>query len=329
MSERGVFAVDRGVWDHPMFASRDAFSKREAWMWLISEAAWKPHRRRIAGAMVSLARGQVSHSLRHLAECWGWSVKRVRGFLSDLEEDAMITTEADTGITVITVCKYNEYQRVSLPKGTDTGTQEDTEAHTATDTGRAHEGHNIEDKEDKETNTQAAAERRAPAKPLRFEEFWTEYPKRDGANPKKPAMKVYEQAVKSGQDEQAIIDGAKAYRTELRRRGQDGSQYVAQAQTWLRQSRWNDYPPTTGEAGSGVAPKKDWRPAMKFYAATPAYARTWPWSGSKPGDPGCEVPEDVLREFGFSPATPCAREKPPDDLFLSSGADLPEHEVIS
>ncbi|WP_130223348.1 hypothetical protein [Bradyrhizobium sp. Leo121] len=27
MSELGFFAVDRGIWDHPMFASRDAFSK--------------------------------------------------------------------------------------------------------------------------------------------------------------------------------------------------------------------------------------------------------------------------------------------------------------
>lgn len=146
----GVFAVDRGIWNHPMFASREAFSKLEAWIWLISEAAWKPHRRRINGVTVDLLRGQVSHSLRHLAECWGWSVKRVRGFLDALEEDAMIATSTDTGITVITICKYNVYQRVSRPKGTDTDTQEDTASPTPSHTARAHQGHNKEDKEYKE-----------------------------------------------------------------------------------------------------------------------------------------------------------------------------------
>ena len=164
MSERrGVFAVDRGIWDHPMFASREAFSKREAWMWLISEAAWKSRRRRIAGVTVDLARGQVSHSLRHLAECWGWSVKRVRGFLDALKEDAMIATSSDTGITVITICKYNEYQRVSLPKGTDTGTQEDTASLTPSHTARAHQGHNKEDREYKEyIEYKESSERESP-----------------------------------------------------------------------------------------------------------------------------------------------------------------------
>ncbi len=38
MSERGVFAVDRGIWDHPMFAC-EPFTEREAWQWLIAEAA--------------------------------------------------------------------------------------------------------------------------------------------------------------------------------------------------------------------------------------------------------------------------------------------------
>lgn len=175
MSERGVFAVDRGVWDHPMFASKDAFSKREAWMWLISEAAWKAHRRRIAGVMVDLTRGQVCHSLRHLADCWGWSVKRVRGFLEALTDDHMIATASDTGITIITICKYNEYQRVSLPKGTQEDTQTDTPSTTPSHTARAHEGHNIEDKESKEySEAKASAPSGAPVYTDSRHELWGE-----------------------------------------------------------------------------------------------------------------------------------------------------------
>jgi hypothetical protein len=179
VSERGFFAVDRGIWDHPMFASRGAFSKREAWLWLISEAAWKPHRRRIAGVMVELVRGQVSHSLRHLAECWGWSVKRVRGFLSALEEDAMIATSSGTGVTVITICKYNEYQRVSRPKGTATDTQGDTSPPTPSHTARAHAGHNKETKETKETKeslSKISEEVLKEAKPSGLKSLGTQLP---------------------------------------------------------------------------------------------------------------------------------------------------------
>jgi hypothetical protein len=39
MSERGVFAMDQGIFEHPTFAP-EPFTEREAWMWLIAEAAF-------------------------------------------------------------------------------------------------------------------------------------------------------------------------------------------------------------------------------------------------------------------------------------------------
>jgi len=126
MTERGVFAVDRGIWDHPLLASDDPFSKREAWLWLLSEAAWKPRRVRVAGIWIDLQRGQIAHSLRHLANEWQWTVKRIRSFLAGLEKDTSIATATDTGITVITICNYDEYQKISLPKGTPSGTDKGT-----------------------------------------------------------------------------------------------------------------------------------------------------------------------------------------------------------
>lgn len=128
MSERGVFAVDRGIFDHPLLKG-ERFTKVQAMMWLVSEAAWKARRVRVAGIWVELKRGQVAHSLRHLADEWQWTVKRVRTFLRSLEDDGTLSTDTGTGLTVITICNYDEYQRVSLPKGTPQGT------------GRAQEGH--------------------------------------------------------------------------------------------------------------------------------------------------------------------------------------------
>src|SRR5689334_10600758 len=112
MSERGVFAVDRGVFDHDCFAD-EPFTEREAWMWLIGEAAWKPRGRRIGAVNVSLERGQLAASVRFLADRWRWSKSAVARFLGRLKNRDMIETASGTGISIITICKYDEYQRVS------------------------------------------------------------------------------------------------------------------------------------------------------------------------------------------------------------------------
>lgn len=114
MSERGVFAVDRGIWDHPSFAN-EPLTEREAWQWLIGEASFKTRTKRIGSIAIELARGQVAASLRFMADKWQWSEPRVRRFLKRLKTDAMIDAATDAGITVITICNYNKYQRVSLP----------------------------------------------------------------------------------------------------------------------------------------------------------------------------------------------------------------------
>ncbi len=116
MSVRGVFAVDRGIWEHPVFA-REPFSEREAFIWLVGEAAFRSRRVRLAsGAIVELARGQLAHSLRFMASKWRWSEARVRRYFVRLKNDAMIDAVSDAGQTVVTICNYDRYQRVSLPR---------------------------------------------------------------------------------------------------------------------------------------------------------------------------------------------------------------------
>lgn len=117
MSERGVFAVDRGIWDHPIFAA-EPFTEREAWMWLIGEAAYRARRRRIGDKQINLARGQLAGSVRFFADAWQWHRSKVERFLGRLKSDAMIETRTETGITVINLCNYSLYQKVSLPRET-------------------------------------------------------------------------------------------------------------------------------------------------------------------------------------------------------------------
>lgn len=114
MAENGVFAVARNIFDHPLF-KREPFTEREAWIWLIKEAAWRPCRVRVRNGTVDLERGQLAYATRFLAERWQWSEARVRRFLARLQTDAMIDAQTDARVTRITICKYDEYQKVSLP----------------------------------------------------------------------------------------------------------------------------------------------------------------------------------------------------------------------
>jgi hypothetical protein len=96
-----------------------------------------------------------------------------------------------------------------------------------------------------------------------FEELWAKKPKRDGANPKTPALKKFLRIVPFGEVQgeakaREIIDACQRWAEAERKSGREGKETVAQLITWLNQSRWGDYPPTT--AVNAVQP-------AGFYAA--------------------------------------------------------------
>jgi hypothetical protein len=86
-----------------------------------------------------------------------------------------------------------------------------------------------------------------------FDEFWKEYPRRRGSNPKRPAELKFEKLVASGVSAAVMILGARNYAAEQRRDGKDRTQFTAQTITWLNQSRYDDYQQTgdvNGETGT-------------------------------------------------------------------------------
>lgn len=102
--------VQVDILEHPVFSS-EPFSEREAWLWLISKAAWKETRHRIGQTVVTVPVGSVFLTLREMQSIWGWkSDKRVRSFLSMLEREEMIETKTDAGKTQVSICNYSRYQ---------------------------------------------------------------------------------------------------------------------------------------------------------------------------------------------------------------------------
>jgi hypothetical protein len=124
----GWLRIHRGWRECDVFGD-DPCSDREAWLWLIENAAWKPcHRRAGKGDMVKLERGQLHTAERTLAAIWKWDRKRVVRFLTRLEKCEMISQRKDHSGHIVTVCNYAKYQDVEASTGTIHGADKGADA---------------------------------------------------------------------------------------------------------------------------------------------------------------------------------------------------------
>lgn len=132
----GWIRVEDTIFDHPAF--RDD-GERMLFLRLISRAAWRSHRVRYRDRMIELQRGQVAITLRDMAAISGVSKGKIEKFLKRLENEAMIETEAKTGVSVITILNYNKFQSPDNPS-------EDSSEDTIEDTSKTPRRH-LEDEE--------------------------------------------------------------------------------------------------------------------------------------------------------------------------------------
>lgn len=120
----GWIALHRGWRDCEAFEDDPGpLSEREAWVWLIENAAWKATRRRNSkGERIEINRGQFHTSLRTLGDAFGWGKNKVARFLDKLVRFEMVGTVAGQSGLLITIVNYDKYQEVSEPEQETTGT---------------------------------------------------------------------------------------------------------------------------------------------------------------------------------------------------------------
>jgi hypothetical protein len=153
----GWLPLSRAIFSDPRYVEK-TFTKFQAIVWLAQDATTQDGRTFTTkhGSVVTLKRGQVSHSLRYLETKFGWSKSKVHRFLKALEADGVIEiTRLKVGqlgekvgqlcgtasgekvgqlagqpkaqeVSVITICNYDELFGVgAVPKsegGTASGT---------------------------------------------------------------------------------------------------------------------------------------------------------------------------------------------------------------
>lgn len=114
----GWYRMHRGWMAHAVFRDEE-YSRRDAFLWMIEEAAFKPTQVHGPTGTIALERGQFSHSLRYMAAAWKWTEPRVRRYLKSTQDAKIIDAATVAGQSVITICNYDLYQ--ATPKDADAG----------------------------------------------------------------------------------------------------------------------------------------------------------------------------------------------------------------
>lgn len=293
MPDRGYIRLYRSIWDHQVFRE-EPFTEQQAWIWLCSHAAWKARQQRLGEHLVNLERGQIIGAVRFLGEKWGWSKGKVERYLERLKNEAMVETETGTGITVITICNYDEYQGGEDDAGTEPG-QEPGQRRDAAGTAPGQRRDNDKElntlKEGKEGESSKAAQPdmlgdgKQPAAPKpsgkrqskpgvtpeileRFEQFWERCPVK---NAKDRAFRYYLEIINTGKATfDHLNERMDAFRVAEEAKFTSGRysepwQYTTQPTAWLRDGHYNNK--TTAIAASAQRPPQPQGPPNRASTA--------------------------------------------------------------
>lgn len=103
----GYVRIHRTLIGHPAFRN-DA--EAMAFAWLVARASWRSTRVRYKERGICLERGQLAISVREFAGAMDRDKAWVERLIKRLKSEGMIETVTETGVTVVTICNYDQYQ---------------------------------------------------------------------------------------------------------------------------------------------------------------------------------------------------------------------------
>lgn len=109
MSE-GWICIHRKIRECDIWDYDEPFSRRDAWIDLLLLANHRDKDTIFDGNRITIKRGQYLTSVRKLSKEWHWGKDKTLKYLRLLEQCEMITREADSRRTLITIVNYSIYQ---------------------------------------------------------------------------------------------------------------------------------------------------------------------------------------------------------------------------
>ena len=113
--EKNFFPVNRSLQNHWLWQEKP-FSKGQAWIDLLMMANFEEVKKPYKGDFITYKIGEVNVSKLFLANKWGWERKKVDRFLSLLEADKMVSVNATTNGTTITIENYKKFNTSGATK---------------------------------------------------------------------------------------------------------------------------------------------------------------------------------------------------------------------
>ena len=105
----GYIYLDRKIINHWVYQDKP-FSMGAAWIDLLLIADHTTHIGLWRKQPTEFKRGDVNKSISDLARRWGWTRARTKRFLNNLQNEHMITIQANSSRTIITIVNYGDYQ---------------------------------------------------------------------------------------------------------------------------------------------------------------------------------------------------------------------------
>jgi hypothetical protein len=283
----GHINVARSIFEHPMFDDGRPLSPREAWLWLIANAAWRPVQVMVRNGrsqqLVSLERGQLTYSRSFLRRAWRWtSDKTVRTFLARLRQEGMIDLQTGQLQTVISVCKYDAFQHGGPLAGPSNG-----QAMGQQRAGNGPEEENIISIKEKKMLP--------PSSPAGFDDWYSTYPKK---KQRQAAMRAFAKVIGSGLIAlPVLIEKTKAFAASWENKPAAERKFIPYPASWLNAGGYDDEPEGDGGEPAPVArdPRSftdgDWQKRLTYFQDSQTWLGAW---GARPGVPGCLVPAHLL-----------------------------------
>lgn len=159
MSDVGYALIYRSLLGHPAFRND---SEAMAFAWMVLRAAWKPVRVRYKERAINLGRGQLAISVRDMAMALDRDKAWVERLWKRLKSETMIETTSETGVTLVTICKYSDFQGPRESGETPHETRPETDARQGRDTEQRREKGKKEEETLEPNGSNVSA--RAPAK---------------------------------------------------------------------------------------------------------------------------------------------------------------------
>lgn len=186
----GWVKIDRKIQSSDIWIDDEPFCKRAAWIDLILSANHVDRDVWVGTSTIKVLRGQFITSQDKLSKRWNWTRKRVRNYLSTLENLEMIKVDVRAKkYTTITLVKYGLYQDSCSELGQQEANERPTEGQQR--------NINKKDKKDKNDKNAAAYARKQT---INLEEvnhyrLPSEMPIRTGEGDISEAIKVYERNI--------------------------------------------------------------------------------------------------------------------------------------